>query len=484
MKKLLGSVLAVFVVFSACSAKKTTTIDTAAMPEIDHWAQMAEVEKMINAPVFKDAVYNILDFGAKEGVEDYGNKAISLAIEKCNAEGGGMVLVPAGVFYSGPITLLSNVNLHVAEGATLRFSLNPEDYLPQVRSVWEGWDLYNLRPLINAYGQENIGITGSGTLDGQAGSDNWWIWKGKAEFGWTPGTVSQEWNGTTENGGRNRLSRMEEVRVPVEQRVMTIEDRLRPAFIEPFECKNVLIEGLTVIRAPFWLLHPVKCENVTVRGMKLQSLGPNNDGCDPESSRYVLIENCLFDTGDDCIAIKSGKNNDGRRRGMPSEYFIIRNNEMRAGHGGVVLGSEISGDVRNVWVENCKMDSPDLDRVIRVKSNPIRGGVLENFYIRNIEVGQAAEAIFRVEMKYEKVTEGPHMPVVRNMILENVNSNQSRYAVFIDGFDDKPAQVTNIVFKNCHFNGVKSAQVNRITGAADIVFDNVRINGELFDFTK
>jgi len=228
----------------------------------------------------------------------------------------------------------------------------------------------------------------------------------------------------------------------------------------------------------------VKCENVTVRGMKLQSLGPNNDGCDPESSRYVLIENCLFDTGDDCIAIKSGKNNDGRRRGMPSEYFIIRNNEMRAGHGGVVLGSEISGDVRNVWVENCKMDSPDLDRVIRVKSNPIRGGVLENFYIRNIEVGQAAEAIFRVEMKYEKVTEGPHMPVVRNMILENVNSNQSRYAVFIDGFDDKPAQVTNIVFKNCHFNGVKSAQVNRITGAADIVFDNVRINGELFDFTK
>ncbi len=447
----------------------------------DPWKEMEKVLKNIKDPEFKDAKFNILDFGAKEGVEDYQNDAINKAILACTEKGGGMVIVPTGIFYTGPITLKSNVNLHLEDGAILKFSTNPEDYLPAVLTRWEGWDCINFRPLIYAYGEINIAITGNGTLDGQATSDNWWPWKGKPEYGWKPGMISQEWNGTKANGGRNRLAKMEEDNVPYQQRIMTIEDRLRPSFVEPYNCKNVLLEGFTLINSPFWCLHPFMCENVIVRGITVKSHGPNNDGCDPESCKNVLIENCLFDTGDDCIAIKSGKNNDGRRWKKPSENIIIRNCEMKDGHGGVVLGSEISGNVKNVWVENCKMDSPNLDRVIRIKSNPIRGGELENFFIRNIKVGVCDEAVFRVEMKYEKVTQGPNMPLVKNFLMENVTSEKSKYGIFIDGFADTPQkQVTGVTFKNCTFNNVTTPY--KIVGAENITFDNVIINGELVEY--
>jgi polygalacturonase len=289
--------------------------------------------------------------------------------------------------------------------------------------------------------------------------------------------ISQEWNGTKENGGRNRLSSMEEQNIPWQNRIMTEADRLRPAFIEPQKCKNILFEGFTIINSPFWLLHPLMSENIIVRGLTLKSHGPNNDGCDPESCKNVLIEDCLFDTGDDCIAIKSGKNNDGRKWGIPSENIIVRNCTMKEGHGGVVLGSEISGNVRNVWVENCRMDSPNLERVIRIKSNPIRGGLLENFFIRNIEVGECSEAIFRVEMKYEKVFEGPNLPLVKNFIMENVHSKKSKYGIFIDGLENTiQAQVQNVVFRNCSFENVQIPY--KITGAKGITFDNVIINNQ------
>ncbi|MDR3705513.1 MAG: glycoside hydrolase family 28 protein [Paludibacteraceae bacterium] len=448
------------------------------------WDAVNDVLKNIKDPEFnKDRVFNILDFGAKPGVEDYKINAINSAINACSQKGGGIVLVPKGIFYTGPITLKSNVNLHLEDGAVIRFSTNPSDYEPFVLTRWEGWDCINFHPLIYAYGETNVAITGKGTLDGQANNYNWWPWKGKKEFGWKEGMTSQEWNRSEENGGRNRLSKMEEDNVPCQKRIMTQEDCLRPTFVEPYNCKNVLLEGFTLINSPFWCLHPFMSENVTVRGVTVSSHGPNNDGCDPESCKNVLIEKCSFNTGDDCIAIKSGKNNDGRRWDKPSENIVIRNCEMKDGHGGVVLGSEISGNVRNVWVENCTMNSPELDRVIRIKSNPIRGGKLENFFIRNIKVGQCAEAVFRVEMKYEKVVDGPNMPLVKNFIIENVNCGKSRYGVYIDGFDKTPQkQVTGITFKNCIFNNV--ATPYKIVGAENIVFDNVLINGEKVNYQE
>ena len=223
---------------------------SAADVEKKAWKQAGKVLKSIKEPKFPDRQFDIRDFGAKEAVEDYSNTAINKAIQECHKQGGGKVIVPAGNFFTGPIELKSNVCLHLEEGAVLKFSTNPEDYLPVVLSRWEGWDCYNLKPLIYAYEQENIAITGKGILDGQATIDNWWPWKGRKEHGWEEGMISQEWNGDKE-AGRNRLARMEAEEIPVEERIMSIEDRLRPPFFQPYQCRNVLVEELPSTDLPF-----------------------------------------------------------------------------------------------------------------------------------------------------------------------------------------------------------------------------------------
>lgn len=443
--------------------------------EVDNWKQAEKVLAEIKDPVFPDKHFNVVDFGFKAECPDSSapnTVAINNAIEACHAEGGGRVIIPAGTYYTGPIELKSNVNLHMEDGTILRFSNNPDDYTPFVISRWEGWDCINFKPLIYAYKQTNIAITGKGILDGQADNTHWWPWKGKKEYGWEEGMISQEWN-PDNTSGKRRLNQMSIDNVPLEERILSKDDCLRPPFIQPYECTNVLIQDIKIINAPFWLIHPVLSENVIVRGVTMESHGPNNDGCDPESCRNVLIEDCFFNTGDDCIAIKSGRNEDGRRWDRPSENIIIRNCVMRDGHGGVVIGSEISGNCFNVWAENCQMDSPELDRVIRIKSNALRGGRIENIFVRNIQVGECKEAVFRIEMKYERVTEGPYIPSVRNVVLENITCDKSRYGVFIDGLENS-VQVRDVLIKNCTFNNVKIEK--QITGAENVVFENVTIN--------
>jgi polygalacturonase len=474
MKKLVIISFALFMSVSLLALKPLLDVS-------DPWKAMKEVEKEFVKLEFPEREFSIINYGAKDGVEVYTINAINSAINAASSMGGGTVIVPAGVWYTGPITLKSNINLHMEDGAVIKFSTTPEDYLPMVETRFEGWDVIGYRPLIYAYGEANIAITGKGILDGQANETNWWPWKGKTKYGYKKGMISQEWNGTKENGGRNRISRWEEENVPVKDRVLTKEDRIRPSFVELNNCKSILLEDFKLINSPFWCLHPLLSENIVVRGVTVQSHGPNNDGCDPESCELVLIEDCLFNTGDDCIAIKSGKNNDGRRWARPSKNIIIRNCIMKDGHGGVVLGSEISGKVKNVWVEDCEMDSPNLDRVIRIKSNPIRGGQLENFFIRNIKVGQCKEAIFRVEMKYEHVTEGPNMPLVKNFVMENITSEKSKYGIWIDGFENAPKkQVTGVTIKDCIFNNVVIPY--KIVGAEKVTFDNVVINGEKVEY--
>ncbi|HKJ90539.1 MAG TPA: glycoside hydrolase family 28 protein, partial [Oceanipulchritudo sp.] len=345
------------------------------------WDEVPSILERIEAPTFPDRTFPITGFGAVADDQHSDGEAIRKAIAACHAAGGGTVLVAGGTFHSGAIHLRSNVNLHIAEDATIQFSTDAEDYLPLVRTRYEGSELMNISPLIYAFEEENIAITGKGTLDGGAEEDTWWGWdweKEKNRIGWE---------------SKFKLLDMNDKGIPVEERVFGIGSYLRPNFVQPFRCRNVLIEGVTIVRSPMWVLHPLECENVTVRDVTVSSHGPNNDGCNPESSRFVLIEGCTFDTGDDCIAIKSGKNNDGRRLGLPSENIVIRNNRMKDGHGGVVLGSEVSGDIRNVFVENCLMDSPRLDRALRFKSNTVRGGVVENIYMRDVEVGDTAIAV-------------------------------------------------------------------------------------------
>ena len=360
----------------------TTAISSCDKKEVSSWDKMVEVNNQIVSPVFPDRTFVITDY---HDVKDtlYTN-AINQAIAICSEQGGGKVVIPNGEFFTASIRLKSNVNLHLSDSTILKFTTDPFLF-DTVQTRIEGIDCYNISPLIYAYGESNIAITGNGVMDGQADRSNWF------SESRIRGIVQEDGKKINE---KTLLYEMKEDSIPFKERVFMRENGMRPQFINLYKCKNILLEGFTINRSPFWLIHPLLSENITVRKVKMQSHGYNNDGCDPESCRNVLIEDCDFDTGDDCIAIKSGRDEDGRYWNIPSENIIVRHCRMKDGHAGVAIGSEVTGGCRNVWVENCTMDSPELDRIIRIKSNAIRGGEVENIFVRNIRVGEwAASAV-------------------------------------------------------------------------------------------
>ncbi len=421
---------------------------------------LPEVLRRIVPPTFPARDFDVTQFGANgDGAADC-TDAFRRAVATCAAAGGGRVVVPAGRFLTGPIHLRSRVNLHVVKGATIAFVQDPARYLPPVLTRFEGTELMGYSPLIYALDQQDIAVTGEGTLDGQAGPEHWWPWKGK-------GAPSQQ-------TARDRLVDMAERGVPVAQRVFGNGDYLRPQFIQPYRCRNVLIEGVTIVNSPMWEVHPVLCTNVTVRGVSISSHGPNNDGCDPESCRDVLIERCTFDTGDDCIAIKSGRNEDGRRIGVPSEYIVVRECVMKDGHGGVTVGSEISGNCRWVFAERNRMDSPHLDRALRLKNNAARGGVLEHIYMRDCTVGQVADAVLSVDLYYEEGPNGPYTPVVRDVELRNVTSRKSNYGLYMRAY--LKSEISDVRVLGCRFDGVAKGSVT--DGVRGLVMRDVLVNGQ------
>lgn len=435
--------------------------------------QYKQIEQSIKQPEFANREFLITKYGASPKASAAANqKAINKAIDACTKAGGGKVVVPAGTFNSGAITIKSGVNLVVTKDATLQFVFDTKLY-PIVPTRWEGLDCWNISPCIYAYKATNIAISGEGIIDGGGTNETWWKWCGAPRFGWTEGTISQR------NGSRARLLKYAEDGVDMNQRKFGPEDGLRPQLVNFNQCENILIENVTMLRSPFWVIHPLLCKNITVRGVHINNDGPNGDGCDPESCDGVLIENCFFNTGDDCIAIKSGRNNDGRLWSKPSENIIIRNCEMQNGHGGVVIGSEISGGCRNVFAENNKMDSPELDRVIRIKTNTCRGGIIENINARNITVGQCKEAVLKINLDYEpnEICCRGFIPTVRNVNLENITCEKSKYGVMIVALDTA-TYVYDINVKNCKFNGVEAG--NYIKGMTrNINLENLYINGGL-----
>ncbi len=448
--------------FSCKSNMQTTDLESG-------WAEMEELLKNIQSPVFPDNQFCITDFGAVGG--EHCGDAFNNAIAACHEAGGGRVVVPADTFITGAIHLLSNVNLHLEDGAVILFSTDPDDYLPVVLTRSEGLGLYNYSPLIYAYKQDNIAITGKGILDGQASKENWWKWRGREQFGWKPGMPSGH-----DPGSFPRLFELSEKGVPVEQRVFGKGAYLRPSFVQPYECKNVLIEDVTIKNPPMWMIHPVLTENITIRNVKMFSIGaPNGDGCDPESCKNVLIEGCEFNTGDDCIALKSGRNRQGYELGIPTENVIIRNCKMKDGHGGITIGSELSGGIRNIYTENCEMDSPKLKRAIRLKSNKYRAGVVENIYIRNIKVGQVGETVLKINQNYQEKSDVVYSPerftVFRNIFVENLTCDKAPYAIQILGTKEEPIQNVKII--NSTFNHVEND--NLIEGVDGLVMENIKI---------
>lgn len=444
---------------AAVAALSLSEAPRAQSSEADPWSRLPGILAGIKAPTFPALDCAITKFGAKPDGVTEATEAFRKAIAECAGKGGGRVVVPPGEFLTGAIHLKSGVNLHVQKGATVRFSTDPKHYLPVVKTRFEGIEYMGYSPLIYALGQENIAITGEGTLDGQASDANWWSWKGRSEP--MPGT---------QRADRDKLFQQAEDGVPVEQRIYGAGHFLRPTFIEPYESRNILIEGVTIRNAPFWIIHPTLSTNVTIRGVTVMSHGPNNDGANPESSTDVLVENSTFDTGDDCIAIKSGRNADGRRVNKPSERIVVRNSTMKAGHGGVTIGSEVSGSVRDVFAEKLVMSSPDLERGIRFKTNARRGGVIENVFVRDIEIGEVGSAI-DIDLLYEEGARGDFMPTVRNVRIERMTVKKATYAFFVRGLPGAPVRGLSVL--DSSFSGVTRGTL--IQGLEDLVLRNVSI---------
>ena len=422
----------------------------------DPWDEVPRILARIKEPVFPNRDFDPGRFAS-----------INEAIAACSAAGGGRVVVPRGIHTTGPLRLKSRVNLHLSEGAVVKFSTDARQYLPAVFTRWEGTELMNYSPFIYALDEQDIAITGPGVLDGQADATHWWNWvRGGGDL---PGQTA----------ARRRLMDMGTQGTPVAQRVFGEGSYLRPNFIQPYRSRNVLIEGVTIVNSPMWEIHPVLCTNVIVRGVTINSHGPNNDGCNPESCRDVLIEKCAFDTGDDCIALKSGRNDDGRRVGVAVENVVIRDCTMKDGHGGVTIGSEISGGARNIFAERCRMDSPQLDRALRLKSNSVRGGTIERVFMRDVTIGQVREAVVAVDFLYEEGDAGKFPPIVRDIEVRNVTSSKSTYGLLLRGYAHDP--ISDIRLVNCRFDNVEKPDV--LEHVKDIALSNVSINGTIVSRT-
>ena len=434
------------------------------------------IEQSIQLPKIAERQFLITSFGAKTTATAAQNqKAINRVISLVSKKGGGKVIIPKGTWNTGAIELKSHVNLVLEEGATLHFAFEPKLY-PLVLTSWEGLACWNYSPCIYAYKATDIAITGKGTIDGGGNNDTFWQWNGSPRFGYKEGVTKE----SQKLGSRSKLLKMAEDGVPFDERKFGMGYGLRPQLVNMVHCERILIKDVKMINSPFWVIHPLLSKNITVDGVYVWNEGPNGDGCDPEACENVLIQNCVFHTGDDCIAIKSGRNNDGRLWNQPSKNIIIRNCKMEDGHGGVVIGSEISGGCENVYAENCVMDSPHLERILRIKTNNCRGGQVQNINMRNVVVGQCKEAVVKINLDYERkeICYRGFEPIVNNVNVENVTCQKSDYGVLIIGRDSLE-NVYDINIKNCKFDGVVKEPV-KITGKTrNVKFDNLVINGSL-----
>ena len=437
------------------------------------WDMAEEILTHISDPVFPAYTVNVRDYGAVPNDGKLDTAAIQRAIDETSARGGGTVVIPSGVYDVGAITLKSNVNLHLeSKDTVLRFTrdITPANY-PLVFAHYEGSKLYNWSPLIYAYQQENIALTGKGTLDGQADKNNWWNWSRTVN---PDGTITRP-----SSADAKLLRKMTDNGTPAEERIFGEGHYLRPNFYQPIECTNVLVEGVTIANSPMWELNPVLCTNFTARGVTIDTHGYNNDGCDPENCNYVLIENCFFNTGDDCIAVKAGRNRDGRElgeAGHPTQNLIIRNNTFADGHGGIACGSEMSGGIKNLFADNNTFDSPTLNYALRFKTNAERGGAVENIYLRNSKVKSVGNAVVHATMLYDVGRDGNYLPQFKNITIENLTSSGGEYGIFMEAFEEVP--ITGLVFRNVNISNVGTDI--RALNWEDPVMENVTINGKTY----
>jgi polygalacturonase len=427
------------------------------------WDQVPVILGRIKPPRFRDVYFDVTAYGAKGDGKTDCTAAFQQAILACNHSGGGHVVVPQGTFLTGPIHLLSLVDLHVSAGATIKFSTDPKKYLPMVYTRWQGIECYNYSPFIYSYSNGDFAITGSGTLDGQARSGPWFDWDAKRQPDW------------------ERLQKMAVDKVPVDRRRFGSGHYLKPNMIQFYRCSNILVEGVTIKNPAMWTIHPVLCTNVTVRNVSVYSRGAMVDGCDPESSRDVHITGCTFDTGDDAVVVKSGRDIDGRRVGVASENIVVENCTMLGRWGAVTVGSEMSGGVRNVFFQDCTARPGSSYRTFHalyIKTNKRRGGVVDGIHARRISGRDIDRGAIHVDMNYSLTGPGfgpIAFPVVQNITVDNMTVNGAPYAVRINGI--KESHLKNFRITNSTFSGIDNPS-NTIRNADNVTFENVTINGK------
>lgn len=402
----------------------------------------------IKTPDFsKCATFLITDFGAVKGDQDKTTQAIAKAIEQANKVGGGIVVVPEGEWLTGKIHFKSNVNLHLNKGALLLFSDNPKDYLPAVHSTWEGLECYNYSPLIYAYECKNIAITGEGGI--KAKMDFWKKWAGRPA------------------GHMNSLKRLYNLsaqNVPVEQRVMVNDTaNLRPQFIQFNRSENILLDGFSITNSPFWTVHMYLSKDIIARNLNIYAHGHNNDGFDPEMSQNILIENIIFDQGDDAIAAKSGRNPEGWRSKTPTKNLIIRNCTIKNGHQLLAIGSELSGGIENVFIDNCKvLDGAKMFNLVFIKTNERMGGYVKNIYVQNIKGSKMDFGVLGIETdvlyqwKNLVPTVERRLTPISNIHLTNVSAKNVKFISRIKG--EKELPIKNIFLKNVTADNIQGEE--------------------------
>lgn len=397
---------------------------------------------------------------------------LQASIDALSAAGGGVLVFPAGIYYTGALHLKSGVELHLASRETLiQFTAeDPEQNYPLVFSHWEASPCYNYSALLYACDAHDIAITGCGCLDGGADQDHWWNWHHQVENSWS------EDKPDLQLADRRALRQMNADGVPVKERIFGTGHYLRPNFVQFLRCERALLQGVTLHNSPMWQLNPVQCRSVIVDGLTLSSHGANNDGCDPESCSGVWIKNCCFDTGDDCISLKSGRDNDGRTANIPCEDVLIENNEFADGHGGIALGSEMSGGIRRVLAADNHFSSPHLTYALRLKTNARRGGSVEQIMLCDSRIEFVQGAAIHGTMLYEDGRNGSDLPIFRDITIENVTAHGGDYGIFLEAFPEVP--ITGLVLRNICIDDVRRPL--RSMNWKNAVVENVIINGKHF----
>lgn len=459
----------------------------------DYPFEMPEVA----VPQFKTDTFNIISYGAINDGLTNNKKAFKLAIDACSENGGGTVLVPSGIWFTGPIVMKSNVNLHMAYGAFIKFSANFDEY-PLVKTSYEGLDAVRCQSPLSGKNLENIAITGDGIIDGSGDA-----WRGVNVWAVT----ANHWKKLLKKGGK--IFEKHGIWYPTEssydghmlalagklpntdsiELYQPIKDFCRPVLVSLVGCDKVLLDGPTFQNSPAWNVHPLMCTNVTLRNLfiKNPNYSQNGDGLDLESCRIAQIYNCRFDVGDDAICIKSGKNEDGRRRGIPTEKVIVRDCIVYHGHGGFVIGSEMSGDVRQIHVSNCLFNG--TDNGLRFKSTRGRGGIVEEIYMENINMLNIPKDAIRFNMYYwTKTPDGGEEPPVkvdittpqfRNLHFKNITCNGANRAIFIQGLPEMFIQ--DLTLDNIKIKARNGVVCNYANNVSISNFDLIIESGNAFN---